>query len=227
VKLLLLVKKIKEKGINLVCLLSPWPETFSFVLSEIWAAGIPVVVTPFGAPAERVSQSKGGIVLEDLDVEKFVNVVSEIAESPEKYKSLVDNTKNIHVKSISEMLEDYDGLYLSMAKEQILIEDVKIKNQLLQNILKMSAIIQGKEGVEQSTFSFQVTNPVGYLGRGQQTLTAETWRALGAIFPDTKLGKYVKIVSGGYIYASNYGIVSALKRFWKMIKKDEHGAFPY
>jgi len=63
-----LIEKLKYNGIKLVCLLSPWPETFSYVLSEIWSAGIPVVVTPLGAPAQRMSKLKGGIVLKDLNV---------------------------------------------------------------------------------------------------------------------------------------------------------------
>jgi glycosyltransferase involved in cell wall biosynthesis len=47
---------------RLVAFPSAGPETFSFTLSEAWAAGQPVVVPPFGALAERVSASGAGWV---------------------------------------------------------------------------------------------------------------------------------------------------------------------
>jgi glycosyltransferase involved in cell wall biosynthesis len=45
---------------RLVAFPSAGPETFSFTLSEAWAAGQPVVVPPFGALAERVAESGAG-----------------------------------------------------------------------------------------------------------------------------------------------------------------------
>jgi len=45
---------------RLVAFPSAGPETFSFTLSEAWAAGLPVVVPPFGALAERVAGTGAG-----------------------------------------------------------------------------------------------------------------------------------------------------------------------
>jgi len=45
---------------RLVAFPSAGPETFCFTLSEAWAAGLPVVVPPFGALAERVAGSGAG-----------------------------------------------------------------------------------------------------------------------------------------------------------------------
>ena len=39
---------------------SAGPETFSFTLSEAWAAGRPVYVPPFGALAERLAGTGAG-----------------------------------------------------------------------------------------------------------------------------------------------------------------------
>ena len=49
--------------VRLVAYPSAGPETFSFTLSEAWAAGRPVVVPPIGALAERVAATGGGWVL--------------------------------------------------------------------------------------------------------------------------------------------------------------------
>ncbi len=46
--------------VRLVAYPSAGPETFSFTLSEAWAAGCPVVVPPFGALAERLDGTGAG-----------------------------------------------------------------------------------------------------------------------------------------------------------------------
>jgi hypothetical protein len=51
--------------VRLVAYPSAGPETFSFTLSEAWAAGRPVIVPPIGALAERVRRTGGGWVLAD------------------------------------------------------------------------------------------------------------------------------------------------------------------
>ncbi len=40
-----------------------WPETYCFVLSEIWAAGYPAAAFDLGAVAERITATGGGVVL--------------------------------------------------------------------------------------------------------------------------------------------------------------------
>ncbi len=48
---------------DFVFLASVWPETFSYVLSEVWAAGYPVAAFDFGAPAERIRAQGGGVLI--------------------------------------------------------------------------------------------------------------------------------------------------------------------
>ncbi len=51
--------------VSLVLYPSAGPETFSYTLSEAWAAGRPVLVPPIGALPERVSPTQAGWVLAD------------------------------------------------------------------------------------------------------------------------------------------------------------------
>src|SRR4029450_10772978 len=51
--------------VRLVLYPSVGPETFSYTLSEAWAAGRPALVPPIGALAERVAATGGGWVLHD------------------------------------------------------------------------------------------------------------------------------------------------------------------
>ena len=94
-----LVRRLKEYNIDVICLLSPWPETYSYILSEAWNCNIPVIVSPLGALNERVSLTKGGIVLSDLKADTFVATVIELSKSPTKYSQHLENVKKINTKS--------------------------------------------------------------------------------------------------------------------------------
>ncbi|WP_375407955.1 glycosyltransferase [uncultured Methylobacterium sp.] len=54
---------LAEADPDFVFLPSVWPETYSYVLSEVWQAGHPVVAFDFGAPAERIRAVGGGVLI--------------------------------------------------------------------------------------------------------------------------------------------------------------------
>jgi O-antigen biosynthesis protein len=56
---------IDHYRVRLVAYPSAGPETFSFTLSEAWAAGRPAIVPPIGALADRVAETGAGWVLSD------------------------------------------------------------------------------------------------------------------------------------------------------------------
>ncbi|WP_232420208.1 methyltransferase domain-containing protein [Nitrosococcus watsonii] len=74
-------------AISLVVFPSAGPETFSYTLSEAWAAGRPVLVPPIGALQERVAESGAGWIMEDWqDMDRILDrvmalVYPEVAES--------------------------------------------------------------------------------------------------------------------------------------------------
>ncbi len=50
-----------------------WPETWSYVLTQIWQAGLPVIALDLGAPAERIRARQGGLVVPaHLPIERLV-----------------------------------------------------------------------------------------------------------------------------------------------------------
>jgi glycosyltransferase involved in cell wall biosynthesis len=57
------VALIRAQQADLGFLPSVWPETWSYVLSELWQAGLPVVAFDLGAPAERIRRSGSSAVL--------------------------------------------------------------------------------------------------------------------------------------------------------------------
>ena len=64
--------------VRLVAYPSVGPETFSYTLSESWAAGLPALVPPIGALAERVSATGAGWVLTDDEWENESRMLERI-----------------------------------------------------------------------------------------------------------------------------------------------------
>ena len=60
-----IAQRLAAAAIDVTLALSPWPETFSYTLSESWAAGVPAIVRDLGAPADRVRLTGAGVVVAD------------------------------------------------------------------------------------------------------------------------------------------------------------------
>lgn len=75
-----IVSLLQRAAIDVTLIASPWPETFSYTLSESWAAGVPAIVLDGGAPAARVRASGAGIVARD--VAEVVAALEQLARDP-------------------------------------------------------------------------------------------------------------------------------------------------
>ncbi|MBI3306177.1 MAG: glycosyltransferase [Candidatus Omnitrophica bacterium] len=96
---------------NVIGLVSPWHETYSYTLTESWVAGIPVIAGPLGATAERVKKHGGGVVLKDFDPAAFLNEVLRMKHHKEFYRKVVEEVNRLELKSAEESREDYRELY--------------------------------------------------------------------------------------------------------------------
>jgi hypothetical protein len=102
--------------VRLVAYPSAGPETFSFTLSESWAAGRPVIVPPFGALAERVAGTGAGWVwTEDewRDERKMLERIVEVV-APEAATELDAASRNARAcpqPELITMAERTLGLY--------------------------------------------------------------------------------------------------------------------
>jgi glycosyltransferase involved in cell wall biosynthesis len=70
---------IDHYRVKLVAYPSAGPETFSFTLSEVWAAGRPAIVPPIGALADRVGETGAGWVLSDQEWRSEERMLDRIA----------------------------------------------------------------------------------------------------------------------------------------------------
>jgi glycosyltransferase involved in cell wall biosynthesis len=55
--------RLRRAGVDLVLLPSIWPETYSLALEECATAGVPVLAFDLGAPADRIREQGGGLLV--------------------------------------------------------------------------------------------------------------------------------------------------------------------
>lgn len=90
---------------------SPWGETFSYVLTECWASGVPVMTFDRGALGERVRESGAGWVLPPSDVEPWYRHMLAISRDREGFDARVARVTKMREKRTSTMCEEYLTLY--------------------------------------------------------------------------------------------------------------------
>ncbi len=105
---------LNGNNIDIVLLLSTWPETFSYTLSETLVAGIPPIVTNLGALAERVIKNNTGWIVDYESPEEICNLLEQL----ESDRDLINKKREILQASPPESLEEmkakYDSLYTDM-----------------------------------------------------------------------------------------------------------------
>ena len=70
-----LQKLVISYDIDVFCILSVIPETFSYTTEEIIKMGYPIAVFDLGAPAERVRSYKKGIIIPEIDANSVLNEI--------------------------------------------------------------------------------------------------------------------------------------------------------
>jgi GT2 family glycosyltransferase len=75
---------LTQCGVNICFLPSIWPETFSYVTSELLALEMPICCFDLGAPAERVRNYDKGLVISQIDAVVALDEIRRFFESLEK-----------------------------------------------------------------------------------------------------------------------------------------------
>lgn len=112
-----IVELIQSKKIDVSLLLSTWPETFSYTLTESIAANVPPIVTDMGALAERVGADEIGWLVDYKDVDGISDLILRLSREKseiEKYKKRLTTVK---LKTIAEMHQEYVALYDSLLSD--------------------------------------------------------------------------------------------------------------
>ena len=112
-----IVRLLRSHQIDVVMLLSIWPETFSYTLSEAVAARKPVIVTNFGALKERVQENNLGWVLKDNKPDSICALLSDLKQDKNKIKIKSQHIASLHLKNLMEMKAEYRETYRTVVTE--------------------------------------------------------------------------------------------------------------
>lgn len=103
---------LKNHNIDIICLLSKAPETFSYTLSEAIQSRIPVIVTNIGALGERCTKNKYGWVVSNNDtVNEVLNIINKIILNRKILEDQKQYLKTISLKSVFQMVNEYQDQY--------------------------------------------------------------------------------------------------------------------
>jgi glycosyltransferase involved in cell wall biosynthesis len=108
---------------------SLWPETYCHVLTEMWAAGVPVLGFDCGAVAERIRDHGGGWLFDEPTVEVVVDAIRNIRKSR---RDLIARTKEVaewqagpgQGWTVTEMTDEYIKLYMRILQSRRSLAEV-------------------------------------------------------------------------------------------------------
>lgn len=108
---------LAEAGVDLVLLLSPWAETYSYTLSEAWRLGLPVVGSALGAIGERIACLGGGVTVDPWDPVAVAATLRRLLDDPGALDALRRQAAAIGptLPTIEEMAGSYRGTYSALA----------------------------------------------------------------------------------------------------------------
>lgn len=103
---------LKSYEIDLICIMSIWPETYSYTLTEAVLNKIPVIVTDIGAHGERTKEYDYGWTVDVAkSVEETIRIIKDIVDNPDilaKKKSCLDRKE---ISDLQTMHNQYKEMY--------------------------------------------------------------------------------------------------------------------
>lgn len=100
-----------DNEIDLVCIFTTWPETYSYTLTEVYMAQVPVLAFDLGAVGDRLKKDQLGWTINIEDMDKIYNKIENIRDNKEDYQIVKSNFKQHRFKTTEEMQEFYCELY--------------------------------------------------------------------------------------------------------------------
>lgn len=102
---------LRAAGIQVVLQPGPFPETFSHVLTEAWAAGLPVIGTRYGAVGERIRATGGGWTILPDDIDGLVELVTMLDACREELVAVTSRVRGIDLEPMTVSAARYAALY--------------------------------------------------------------------------------------------------------------------
>jgi hypothetical protein len=112
-----ITRLLRADGMHVGLQLSVWPETFSFTLSELVEAGIPVIGGQLGAQGERIDRCRLGWTVADIrDASAILAILDHLVDHPEALESATATMRREEALiPVGTMCEQYADRYREIA----------------------------------------------------------------------------------------------------------------
>jgi GT2 family glycosyltransferase/glycosyltransferase involved in cell wall biosynthesis len=186
-----LSKLLDEMNLDLICLFSPWPETYSYTLTEAWIQGIPVLVVPMGALKERVENVGGGWVTKDIKLQSIVESLDEIMNlQQEEWDYVLTKIQAYNFKSKDEMVNEYVELY---DKHRLIVSEGNQRANCFSNVEVLNSIkyfIPGSGNISNEEYNNKLNELQNEIDLMKSTIGWKVLRVLRERSPNIlKVGK--------------------------------------
>ena len=105
------IERVKEIRPSFIGCFSATGETYSHVLTEAWAAGVPVLTSDIGTLRERVLRHGGGWLIDHRDPAAAYAQILRICEDQAGYREVAEQANLDRIPSTREMGQRYDLVY--------------------------------------------------------------------------------------------------------------------
>lgn len=123
---------MKMYGIDLICILPIWQETFCYTLSEAVLAGVPVLSTDIGAVGQRVKELDcGWTVPYQAPADEIMDRIRSVRMNVKDYQKKLWKIQKCKLKTKQEMCREYQSLYHSVFGSKGAVAYGKIDNEWL------------------------------------------------------------------------------------------------
>jgi GT2 family glycosyltransferase/glycosyltransferase involved in cell wall biosynthesis len=128
------VSRVKEIRPHIGAVFSIWPETYCHTLTELWAAGIPVIGLPLGAVGERLRETGAGWVAPGINLDAVANILHHILHNPSeilvKRSKVIEWQRGVGTKyNTTWMSDQYHKLYSSLEPSFLGNTDILYTNE--------------------------------------------------------------------------------------------------
>lgn len=127
-----IVRHLAAEGLDVIVLLPAVDESFSFVLSEAWAAGVPVVGVSKGSLVERIAASGAGVTVGT--VEEAATTLSGFAADRSALVPLAEKARAVKLLTNAESTERLRAFYDRRGLLQLLREARPLQNEVLHQV---------------------------------------------------------------------------------------------
>ena len=111
---------LSAHNVDVVVIPSIYAESYSYVLTEVWQAGVPMIAADFGAIGERVRKNGGGwLYPPGSEPASILSILEKLRKDRKEYDTKSLEAKSVKSKSFLEYVNEYRVLYRGLVTRNL------------------------------------------------------------------------------------------------------------